>query len=463
MGRPKLAAQFTDPYLDVSFAYPTVFRDQETGLWRCLYQGFLYEGYLHKNDVVTTGNTLRYRSIPSVIESDDGLQWRVPDLTETAPLSDRRTPHQVLPLSEFREWGPPFYDEREEDTSKRLKGFVSFGKDQLRPIAPLWVSPDGVHWRHEEGSSWHPVGIDPSVSAFWNPRRDAYVVTARPSWGDRRMAVYETPDWKSFSRPELAIQADALDSPMAEIYGMPVFPYEGLFVGFVWLFHPDQALVSRPGKGFLGHNDCQLAYSMNGWHFQRGLRDTFIANGEPDEPGSGVVYPSSLVRDGDVLRICSASGGFEHGQGLGSPEKPQSALLFHELRPDGFVYLASEGGWGSVTTRVLFCDGPELSLNVQAPHGEARVELTDELGEPLPGFSYDDCAPFTGDDLAWRPVWGEGIGPGALGNRFFRVSVRLLNARLYAVRGDFYPTGGLDKAIFDADGIKPPPNSSYWR
>ena len=463
VGWPRLVAQFSDPYLDVSFAYPSVFRDQESGVWRCLYQGFLYERFLHRDDVVTTGNTLNYRSIPAMIESDDGLEWRVPDLTDTAPLSDRRTPHQVLPLTRFREWGPVFYDGRAEDPSQRLKAFVSFGKDQNRPIAPLWVSPDGIHWRHDEGASWHPVGIDPSVSAFWNHRRETYVLTARPSWGDRRMAVYETPDWKSFSRPELALQADALDTPMAEIYGMPVFPYEGMFIGFVWLFHPDQALVSRAFKGYLGYNDCQLAYSMNGWHFQRGLRDTFIANGEPGEPGSGVVYPGSLVRNGDVLRICSAGGHYEHGQGLGTPEAPQSALLFHELRPDGFVYLANEGGWGSISTRTLFCDGPELTLNVQAPHGEVQVEVTDDLGEPLPGFGYEDCVPFTGDDLAWTPSWKDGRRFGGVGNRYFRIGVRILNGRLYALRGDFYATGGLDKAHFDADGVKPPTNDSYWR
>ena len=130
VGSPRLVAQFTDPYHDVSFGYPTVFRDQESGVWRCLYQGFLYERFLHRDDVVTTANKLNYRSIPSLIESDDGLEWRVPYLTETAPLADRRTPHQVLPLTRLREWGPAFYDERAEDPGQRLKACVSFGKDQ---------------------------------------------------------------------------------------------------------------------------------------------------------------------------------------------------------------------------------------------------------------------------------------------------------------------------------------------
>ena len=461
VGRPRLAGRFTDPYLDVSFGYPTVFRDQDSGKWRCLYQGFLYEQYIQAGDVVTTGNKLNYRSIPAVIESEDGLNWHLPDLTEAAPLPDRRAPHQVLPLSRFREWGPPFYDERAEP-GERLKGFVSFGKDQLKPIAPLWVSPDGIHWRHPEGASWHPVGIDPSVTAFWNHVRQVYVLAARPAWGDRRIAVYETRDWRTYTKPELALGADALDTPLAEIYGMPTFAYEGMFIGFVWLFHPDRALISRPGKGYLGYNDCQLSYSLNGWHFQRGLREPFIANTDPGEPGSAVVYPSSLVRDGDVLRICSSSGRYEHGQGLGTHDAPQSELLFHELRLDGFVYLRSVGGWGSIVTRPMFADGPELTLNVEAPYGEVQVQIMDELGEPLDGFRYEECASFTGDSLRWSPEWRDGRRFGAVGGRFVRIGVRMLNTRLYAVRGELYPSAGLDMGIFQAKRTKPRPNSAYW-
>ena len=462
VGKPRTAGRFVDPYADVSFAYPSVFRDQDSGLWRCLYQGFLYGPYIHEDDVVTEGNKLNYRSIPLMIESDDALNWRIPDLTDTVPLPDRRTPHQVLPLARLREWGPPFYDARAEDPAERIKAFVSFGKDQLEPIAPLWVSPDGIRWRQPEGAAWHPVGIDPSITAYWNPIRKSYVLVARPAWGDRRMAVYETTDWRTYSKPELALQADALDTPMAEIYGMPSFPYEDMFVGFVWLFHPDQALISRPGKGYLGTNDCQLAYSWNGWHYQRGLREPFVPRSEPGEDGAAVLYPTSLVRDGDVLRICSASSRHEHGQGLGTPENPTSALLFQELRLDGFVYLESSGGWGSVATRIMYANGPELSLNVLAPHGVVQAQVMDDSGEPIEGYSYEDCLPFTGDDVRWAPEWRNGRRFGGIGRRVVRLGIRMLNARLYAVRGDFHPIASLDKSLFDERGIEPPPVSSYW-
>ena len=463
IGQPELVGRFTDPYLDTSFGYPTVFIDQSTGNWRCLYQGFLYDQYINSDDVVTTGNKLRYRSIPAIIESKDCIHWEIPDLTKLNFKEERRIPHQVLPLQQFREWGPAFYDQRADNPEERIKAFVSFGKDQLDPIAPLWVSSDGITWKQPDGATWHPVGIDPAVTAYWNHVRQSYCIAARPGWGDRRIAVYETRDWKEYSIPELAMQADALDTPMAEIYGMPVFEYEDIFVGFIWLFHPDRSLISRPGKGYLGKNDSQLSYSMNGWHFQRTLRDPFIGNSRSGEHSSSVIYPSSLVRNGDILRICSSSAMFEHGQGQGTPDNPQSELLFHELRLDGFVYLSSEGGWGSIVTRPLFTDGNELMINVEAPYGIVKIQIMDEFGDPIDGFSYEECIPMTGDQVRWVPVWQKELNFGAIQNRFIRIGIQMLNAKLYSIRGNFYPTGGLDLGIFQKQGTKPPPNSLYWK
>ena len=52
---------------------------------------------------------------------------------------------------------------------------------------------------------------------FWNHVRQSYTFTSRPDWTDRRIAVFETKDWKEFTAPELALQADALDLPPADL------------------------------------------------------------------------------------------------------------------------------------------------------------------------------------------------------------------------------------------------------
>jgi len=220
----------------------------------------------------------------------------------------------------------------------------------------LWTSPDGIHWRLKKGVKWQKEPPDLGPSAFWNDVRQSYVLTTRPNNGDRRIAVFETRDWENFTKPELALQADALDSPLAEMYGMPVIAYQGYYIGFLWLYHVAPQIKGDYHKFYDGHVDCQLAYSLNGWHFQRTLRDPFI------------------------------------------------------------VYLESCGGPGIIATRMLYWKGGELELNVQSQNGTARVQVTDVKSVPLPGYTFAECHSFSGDDTAWRPVWQEQRTLGALNN-----------------------------------------------
>jgi len=55
---------------------------------------------------------------------------------------------------------------------------------------------------------------------------------------------------------------------------MPILQYEQLFVGLLWVYHTDPK-VDGTNKYLLGKIDCQLAYSYDGWHFQRTVREPF--------------------------------------------------------------------------------------------------------------------------------------------------------------------------------------------
>jgi len=450
VAQPKLVPEGTleDPHLDPAWGYPTVFRVPETGRWRCLYQGQLSTG----------------RCAPVVAESDDGVRWTIPDLTEQVPLPDRVCPHQVLGLEQFTEWSGPYVDPQATGTDRWLKGLVvrrargGFGLDSL-----LIESPNGLHWRYvaeADTAPWHPTGADPIAAAFWNPYRDSHVLTFRPALNDRRIALCETRDWRSFSAPELALQADALDTPCAEIYGMPVIPYEHLFVGLLWVYHTDP-VVAANNKYLLGKIDCQLAYSYNGWHFQRTLRTPFLPNGAPGEHGSGCVYPYSLVPDGDALRIYSSASKGEHGQMRMNPASRQGAILLHTLRRDGFVYLEPPGGTGELVTRLLLWDEGEPELNVSVPHGEARVQVLDAKGVPLEGYTYEDCIPFRGDSTRWVPEWRDGRLLAALHDRIVRLGVRLTNGRLYAIRGACEVRMAGEARIFAELGVRTPARPGF--
>ena len=122
----------------------------------------------------------------------------------------------------------------------------------------------------------------------------------------------------------------------------------------------------------------------------------------------GSVYPSNMCVDKDnVIRIYSNSWKTEHHL-YRDDRNLESGLMLHTLRLDGFMYLESTTSIGSIMTRCLRFIEPELKINIQVPSGDACVQISDYDGVPIEGLSFDDCIPFTGDDLFWEPKWKSG-------------------------------------------------------
>ncbi len=425
LGRPERLddATYHDPHGNTSFGYPSVFRSEESGTWRMVYQTAFRAGDLNLAQVLA--------------ESEDGLDWRPRDTTGEIDLPDRLLPHQIVSIEEQKEWGSCFVDQRAVP-EERIKAFqVSFPEGIAGGgRAVLLVSADGVRWKHKKNGAWLNPGADPGIFAFWNEVRQSYIVLTRHEILDRRITAVETTDWVHYTEPELVVHPDGLDAPLTEPYGMAVFPYEDYYIGLLWLFHTipwDPAI--RRFRG--GHIDCQLAYSLNGWHWHRGLRDPFIPNGAPGEPDSGCVYPGSLVVQEDgSLRIYASACTHEHG----IPPEGSGSIVVYRLRRDGFCFLESSDGAGLVGIRPVYWRRGEVELNVSSPGGSVRAQVTDQVGTPLEGFTFQDCQPFSGDDTEWTPVWKDEKKMATLGGQFLRVEVELNSARLYAVRGDFVKT-----------------------
>ena len=318
----------------------------------------------------------------------------------------------------------------------------------------LLASPDGIRWTPRERGAWLERAADPGVFAFWNEVRRSYVVLTRPEVLDRRIAAVETTDWQNYTDPELVIQPDALDAPLTEPYGMPVFPYEGYYIAFLWLFHtvPWDPNIRR-FQG--GHVDCQLAYSLNGWHWNRGLRDPFIPNGAPGEPDSGC-GSLTVMADGSLLIYASACT-HEHGV----PPAGSGSIVVYRLRRDGFCFLESGGGPGLVGIRPVYWNGGEVDLNVASQGGRVRAQVTDQMGTPMEGYGFEDCQPFSGDDTAWTPHWKDGRKMAALSNCFLRLEIELDSARLYAIRGDYVKAMPRDIARHREYGDLPEPGIGW--
>lgn len=438
IGRPSLIPESVwqgDLRINPTWGYPGVYYHEEDGVWRMAYQGKTVKGLMGRHWVKL------------VAQSEDGLHWRECDTTRLVKIPRRIFPHQAG--NGFDEWCGMYVD-RKAPPEHRFKRMG---------IREVWTSPDGLNWNHL--IDWRPDKVDMSAFPYYNDVYDRHFIIARGSMGDRRICIYQTDDWQRFDKPSLVMHTDGSDSLLTDLYGMPVFPYEGWYIAFVWLYHGAMQFPgSSPWKYTGGKVDCQLGYSLDGLHFQRCQRDLFIPNGGPESPDAGSLYPSSLVMKPELgeMWIYASAGTWEHGpvpRGSGS-------IVAYRLRKDGFAYLQSGNGRGRVATKPVYWRSGELRLNLQssgfrgvkpsssfgvsAPsalypggyllHG-ARVQINDYRGNPLEGYTFGDCRPFGGDSMAWKPVWKSGRKLASLKGQVVQIEIELNNTRLYAVRGDF--------------------------
>ena len=316
------------------------------------------------------------------------------------------------------------------------------------------TSADGLHWQIDKDARWGrpPWHPDPPINCYYNRTRGQHIMITRPGWGDRRIAMQTSQDARQWSGLELVMQPDPLDPPQVQMYGMPVIPYEGQFVGFLWMAHFSNSQPLKRFNQLWGPIDCQLTYSFDGIHFQRGLREPFVALNEPGKPASGVVYPTCLTEHEGELRIYSAATSDLHHQYAKTQferkeKNPPAAIVLHALRKDGFTYLASRGNWATLTTKPLSLFDPSLRLNAAAPHGEIRFQATDLNCRPIPGFTFDDCEVLREEDSLARPIrWRDKKNDDLVG-KVVRLEMTFRNARIYALRGSFHWLDALDVAM----------------
>jgi hypothetical protein len=451
-------ATFNEGPIGTLSAWPTVYRDAASGLWRMLYSADWKPFQL------------------AIAESEDGRNWRPSPQPDIQPAGEKIAPHHLFtlpggsgggvyldpaaddgfPFKVFvHRQGDPVYQRAIKDPNHRWHTLAKkVGSQRYINEEFTLVSKDGLHWEERTDLTWslpdwHP---EPPLFGFYNRHAQQHAMTVRPGWGDRRQCLQTTHDFKNWSGPRLLLQPDFQDRELVEFYGMPVFPYGDGYVGLLWIFHCESTEPTRGFNRFTGPLDCQLAFSHGGDRFDRGLREPFITAGQPDTPMSGAIQPSCLVETEDEIRIYSAASRVHHGRGREARRRGLenvASITLHTLRKDGLTFIETAGDQGRFITKPLVLLAPDLTMNASALQGEIRFQLTDMQSRPVEGFTFDESIPLSTDDslnvqLRWKSARLDDV----IG-KIVRLEVRLQHARIYAIRGEFHFIDAQDRSLIE--------------
>lgn len=234
-----------------------------------------------------------------------------------------------------------------------------------------------------------------------------------------------------------------------DFMNMVVIPYPGLYVGLLQVLNATAHTfdfgaggVPRPdgGPGSDGTMEIQLVCSRDLVHWQRlGDRQPFLPLGEVGAWDQSMVTPftsNGILRDGKHQLYY---GGLRHSHAhMSRWNKPgdwpgeRGGIGLATLRRDGFVSLDAGPEGGQFTTPLLRFTGENLVVNADARNGEIRVEVLDEDGTVVNGYSRNACRPVCGDDTDHVIHWQGTNGLGALQGRPISLRVTLRNAQLYS-------------------------------
>jgi hypothetical protein len=286
-------------------------------------------------------------------------------------------------------------------------------------------SPDGLHWTEPKENPVLPNG-DTHTLLGWDDAIGKYVAYPRTGVpGCGRCVGYSTSDdFIHWTETRTVMQPGPDDPPHYQIYGMPVFNYEGLYLGLPWAF-------IEAGSEPL---DTQLAVSRDGVKWQKVAGGKkFLPRGPAGSWDDSYAICAAPIRVGDELLFYYMGCGFPHGPQFVKESKLEGSIGLARLRLDGFVSMAcSMDSGGTVLTRPLRFTGNRLMVNCNCPNGWLRVELCDEDGNPLPGFAESDCDPIHADSVRHAVTWKGKSDVSSLAGKAIRVKLRVGDGEVYS-------------------------------
>jgi hypothetical protein len=369
-------------------------------------------------------------------ESDDGFDWRKPEL-DVYRFEGKATNLVKHPTRE----SAIFLDERAPPAERykcfdldEIPGTEGKGPFQSNGLYGC-ISPDGIHWSRLPGPLL-PYLHDTHNVAAWDPQLQKYVGYFRGHLDGRAIGRSETDDFRKWPPAEVILCPGPEDSPFDDYYTncFTTYPDDpSLRLLFPAIFHHDTDEV-----------DVRVAVSRNNRAWNWISRQPIIELGPPGAWDSGTIYAGpNLVHLPDGRLVLPFSGLLKtHNEGYPyelDSTPPQTRIAWATWDDGRLAGLEARERGEFWTQKLGRFEGTQIAINARTRrNGRVEVALHEPRGAkgtlPLPGYGFEDGVPFSGDEI-WKPLeWKTKKDLSELRGKELVLHFRLTAAKVFACR-----------------------------
>ena len=321
-------------------------------------------------------------------------------------------------------------------------------------------SADGIHWKsYNGGRSVTGRAADTFNQILWDPIAERYMLITRTDMGAEggieesrasRIMVHEKGNdlvdypaaWKTLAN----VTADDPERrktkagvPVLQMESMNIWTYANVYFGLMHVLTAGE-LTGAEGKIKVEDPDKRpeadvidyyLGTSRDGVNYDKSwiyARKPFVVRGPDGSFDKAMLQPSSQIITCGDEHFIYYTGQYNRHHCPASAKRETGKIGLAKLALDRFICQKAGDRIGTVTTKPFELQGDELELNVDAKTGWVQIELLDEMGNAIPGFSAK-CK--GADKLRLTPKWKSG-NLTSLKGRTLKLRFTLQNAKLYA-------------------------------
>ncbi len=326
-----------------------------------------------------------------VAESEDGLQWERPTVGQFEYQGSTENNIVMRPVT------IPSVCYEPEDVDAPFKMITLLGRAAGKASGIYGaVSKDGFRWTLLPGPILTPTGD--VMYIMFKRANGKYVIflktpRAKELYGTRCVSISQSDDFRSFPEHELIQRPDLIDPPDIEYHGMVGFPYADLYLGLAERWHNVPNFIEVM---------LSWSYDLKEWH-RPVIREPFIGPAYAWNEGWSTCSSGPPIQVGNQLWFYFAGKRGSHFHAKQGPPN-YSVVGLATITVDRFASITAGFMEGKLVTRPMTWPGGDLLLNASTTRnldgypldggGAMSIEVWDEDGHPLEGFSGEQRAAF---------------------------------------------------------------------